>query len=58
MPVGKLRKELSEHGECIALPHDLSTVEGIDAFVADVSAREKHLDILINNAGAAWGRAL
>ena len=41
-------KELSEHGECIAWPHDLSTVNGIEAFVADVSAREQQLDILIN----------
>jgi 2-deoxy-D-gluconate 3-dehydrogenase len=47
--------ELSEHGECIALPHDLSTMEGINAFVGEVSAREEQLDILINNAGAAWG---
>lgn len=48
-------REMSEHGECIALPHDLSTLQGIDAFVADVHAREDHLDILVNNAGAAWG---
>jgi 2-deoxy-D-gluconate 3-dehydrogenase len=48
-------REMSEHGDCIALPHDLSTLQGIDAFVADVHAREDHLDILVNNAGAAWG---
>ena len=47
--------ELSEFGECIAIPQDLSTIEGIDAFVADLSGREEQLDILINNAGAAWG---
>ena len=40
---------------CIALPHDLSTLDGIDAFVADLGQHEDHIDILINNAGAAWG---
>ncbi len=54
-PCLQTAKELSEHGECIALPHDLSTAEGIDAFVGEVSEREEQLDILINNAGAAWG---
>ena len=48
-------KELSEHGECIAVPQDLSTMDGINAFVDEVSSREDRLDILINNAGAAWG---
>ncbi|MEL7450725.1 MAG: SDR family oxidoreductase [Pseudomonadota bacterium] len=47
--------ELSAHGECIALPHDLSDMDGIAALVADLSERESSLDILINNAGAAWG---
>ncbi|HBO15245.1 MAG TPA: 3-oxoacyl-ACP reductase [Porticoccaceae bacterium] len=53
-PCLKTAQELSEIGECIALPYDLSDSEGISAFVADVSKRETHLDILINNAGAAW----
>lgn len=45
-----------ELGEmCIPLPHDLSTLEGIDAFVAELKEKEDHVDILINNAGAAWG---
>lgn len=47
--------ELSEHGECIALPRDLSDAAGIAGFVAELSERESQLDILINNAGAAWG---
>jgi len=46
--------ELSAHGECIALARDLSTAEGIGTFVAELSERESQLDILINNAGAAW----
>ena len=47
--------EMSAFGECIAIPHDLSTVDGIKSFVSDVSGREERVDILINNAGAAWG---
>jgi NAD(P)-dependent dehydrogenase (short-subunit alcohol dehydrogenase family) len=48
-------EELSAHGECIALAQDLSTAEGIGTFVGELSERESQLDILINNAGAAWG---
>lgn len=47
--------ELSAHGECIAIPQDLSGAEGIAALVAAIAKRETRLDILINNAGAAWG---
>ena len=48
-------KALSAQGECIALPADVSTLEGIHALVAAYAARETTLDILVNNAGAAWG---
>jgi NAD(P)-dependent dehydrogenase (short-subunit alcohol dehydrogenase family) len=48
-------KELSQHGECISLPANVSTLEGIEALVAAYTAREPTLDILVNNAGAAWG---
>ncbi len=48
-------RELALHGECIALPADVSSLDGINALVADFSAREEALDILVNNAGAAWG---
>jgi len=47
--------ELAALGECIALPMDVSTTEGVRALVAAYAAREQHLDILVNNAGAAWG---
>ncbi|WBH18375.1 SDR family oxidoreductase [Sphingomonas radiodurans] len=40
---------------CVALPHDISTVEGCRALAAELGEREAHLDILVNNAGAAWG---
>ena len=47
--------ELSEIGECISIPGDMSTEEGVTAFAAAVSEREEQLDILVNNAGAVWG---
>ena len=50
--------ELSELGECIAIPADLSNVEGIEALVAAVSEREDKIDILINNAGANWSASI
>jgi len=46
------------HGECIALPADLSQMSGVDSLAQRLSARESRLDILVNNAGAAWGAPL
>jgi len=46
---------LSEQGECISIPADLSTSEGISALVDAIKSREDKLDILVNNAGATWG---
>src|SRR6185295_5281861 len=43
-----------EGGECIALPQDISTVDGCRALAAEITRREGKLDILVNNAGAAW----
>lgn len=39
----------------IGIPGDVSTVDGCRAIAAEIAAREPKLDILINNAGAAWG---
>ena len=50
-------KELSQFGECISIPGDVSTMEGIKALVAEIEKREGALDILVNNAGAAWGES-
>ncbi|BAT61410.1 rhamnolipids biosynthesis 3-oxoacyl-[acyl-carrier-protein] reductase [Variibacter gotjawalensis] len=50
-----LAKELSQHGECIALPADLSTMDGVETLAKALEGREKKLDILVNNAGASWG---
>ena len=50
-------KELSElhFGDCIPVPCDLSTMDGIDEFVKYIKSKEDHIDFLINNAGASWG---
>ncbi len=50
-------EELSKEGVCIALPQDVSTVEGAKALAAAYAKHEPKLDILVNNAGAAWGAA-
>ncbi|VWX57726.1 Rhamnolipids biosynthesis 3-oxoacyl-(acyl-carrier-protein) reductase [Burkholderiales bacterium 8X] len=48
-------EELSAFGDCVSLPADVSTLEGINALVSAYQAHEDGLDILVNNAGAAWG---
>lgn len=45
-------------GSCVALPADLSTREACDDLAAALGAREQHLDVLVNNAGASWGAPL
>jgi NAD(P)-dependent dehydrogenase (short-subunit alcohol dehydrogenase family) len=47
--------ELSAIGPCVSLPADVSTLEGARRLAAEVEAREPALDVLVNNAGAAWG---
>ncbi len=48
--------ELSKDGkECISLPQDVSTLEGVQMLAKRLTALEPKLDILVNNAGAAWG---
>jgi 2-deoxy-D-gluconate 3-dehydrogenase len=45
----------AELGErCLALPQDISTVEGVQQLAARYLQLEAKLDILVNNAGAAW----
>ena len=50
-------EELSSLGQCIAMPFDVSTVEGAQALAGAYRERESSLDILVNNAGAAWGES-
>ena len=42
-------------GTCIALPADLSRMDGVYSLAERLKAAEPQLDILVNNAGAAWG---
>jgi NAD(P)-dependent dehydrogenase (short-subunit alcohol dehydrogenase family) len=49
---------LSAQGECISIPADLSTSEGISVLVEAIRSREDRLDVLVNNAGATWGAPL
>jgi NAD(P)-dependent dehydrogenase (short-subunit alcohol dehydrogenase family) len=51
-------EELSAHGQCHAIPADISTQEGAQALASAVRERFPSLDILVNNAGATWGAPL
>jgi len=48
-------RELASAGPCISLPRDISTLDGCRALTADYLGLESKLDVLVNNAGAAWG---
>jgi NAD(P)-dependent dehydrogenase (short-subunit alcohol dehydrogenase family) len=48
-------KELSALGHCVSLPCDISTLDGAKALAAEYAKHERSLDILVHNAGAAWG---
>jgi NAD(P)-dependent dehydrogenase (short-subunit alcohol dehydrogenase family) len=51
-------ERLSSQGECISIPADLSTLDGVQHLASEIKAREGRLDILVNNAGATWGAAI
>ena len=42
-------------GQCVALPADMQKLEEVERLVKELSAKEKALHVLVNNAGAAWG---
>ncbi|KAG2223794.1 hypothetical protein INT45_001928 [Circinella minor] len=44
-------------GQCISLPADLQSLDEIKRLVAELSKREDHLDVLVNNAGATWNES-
>src|SRR5262245_6267082 len=53
-----MARQLSAYGECIPLPADLSSPDGVLALARSMTEREPRLDILVNNAGATWGAPL
>ena len=48
-------ERLSQFGECVAIPADASGAAGARELADLYLARESKLDVLVNNAGAAWG---
>ena len=46
--------ELARSGTCIALPSDLSSMNGVATLAAAIAGREPALHVLVNNAGATW----
>ena len=51
-------ERLSARGECISIPADLSSTEGVQHLANEIKARESQLDVLVNNAGATWGASI
>jgi len=56
--VDQMQETIDEFGadKVIGIPADLSQMDGIVALADALKEREEKLDILINNAGAAWGQ--
>jgi NAD(P)-dependent dehydrogenase (short-subunit alcohol dehydrogenase family) len=55
----RVAAELSEVGECVAIPADLSGGEtACRRLAAEVEEREERVHVLVNNAGATWGAPL
>ena len=48
-------QELSKYGECIALPGDVADADSRRQLCEQLAAKEPQLNILVNNAGTAWG---
>ena len=54
-PCDKKARELSKYGECISIPANLTDMNEMDKLVTKIKDKETKLNILVNNAGAAWG---
>ncbi|MAZ89553.1 MAG: 3-oxoacyl-ACP reductase [Cellvibrionaceae bacterium] len=51
----KAAQELSQYGDCVAIPGDVATSEGLQNLVQELMKHEQHIDVLVNNAGTGWG---
>jgi NAD(P)-dependent dehydrogenase (short-subunit alcohol dehydrogenase family) len=47
--------ELSQYGDCVSVPCDVGKPDGVEKLARAVEQREERLEILVNNAGTAWG---
>lgn len=56
--VEQMEETIAELGadKVIGIPADLSQMDGMQHLADEMAKREDKLDILINNAGAAWGQ--
>lgn len=48
-------RELSQYGDCVSVPCDVGRPEGVETLARAVEEQEERLEILVNNAGTAWG---
>ncbi|KAL0084738.1 hypothetical protein J3Q64DRAFT_1101450 [Phycomyces blakesleeanus] len=56
----KVAQELTAMGpgKCFSIPADLQKLEDVERLVTELSKRETHLDVLVNNAGANWAESI
>ncbi|CAO3654295.1 unnamed protein product [Mucor hiemalis] len=56
----KVAEQLTQMGpgQCFAIPADLQKIEEVQRLVAELSKKENHLNVLVNNAGANWNEAV
>lgn len=47
-------RKLSELGECVAIPGDISNMDEIERLANELQQQEKSIDVLVNNAGVGW----
>ena len=48
-------QELSKLGDCVSIPADVGEAADIERLASELERREDRLEILVNNAGTAWG---
>ena len=46
--------ELTDFGECVAIPGDLASMAEIERLATQLGERETSIDVLVNNAGCGW----
>jgi NAD(P)-dependent dehydrogenase (short-subunit alcohol dehydrogenase family) len=49
-------EDLGQYGECIAIPADVTNPESRQQLCENLAKKETSLNILVNNAGTAWGQ--